>query len=170
MIKLAISACRDALLDNLKLLQALAALGALVTASYTLFLREYLTAPPPSLATGYASVPCKELVAIEGDAVRCDGAAMRLLGDGSPYKLGISAPKVTRPRCEKERELGQRALDRLAELIKDVHHVEDSGASDTSGRKFVKVRLPGGRTAGAVLVDEGLAHVWFPGYKSTWCD
>lgn len=154
---------------NVKTLQAIAAITAICTAAYTVFVRDFIRRPPAAVATGYTSVSCSKLVAVTGDTVECDGVAMRELGDGAPYKTGIATPDVVNPRCPNERILGELAKARLAKLLDGVKHVEDSGAVDPSGRPLVKLRLKNGRTAGAVLLSEGVAIVWYPGYIRPWC-
>ncbi|MEZ5782723.1 MAG: thermonuclease family protein [Rhizobiaceae bacterium] len=70
----------------------------------------------------------------------------------------------------KERLLGEQAKARLQELL-DMPgiRVEDSGVADRYGRPLVVVRLRDGTTAGEVLMREGYAVRWYPGYRSDWC-
>lgn len=110
------------------------------------------------------------LVAIDGDTVKCDGISMRLLGDGAPFVSGVDAPETSRARCNAERELGEQSRQRLSELLQNISAVEDSGVRDPFDRPLVRVRLADGRTAGAVLIAEGLATEWVPKYNATWCD
>ncbi len=57
-------------------------------------------------------------------------------------------------------------------LAIDGVQVFDSGDVDStqSKRPLVWVKLPDGRTAGSVLMAEGLAREWTPGYKADWCE
>ena len=113
---------------------------------------------------------CKTLVAVDGDTIRCDGERMRLLGDGAPFVSGIDAPEIRRAGCGAEKLLGERARQRLAELIRtDGLVIEDSRKRDSYRRPLVRLRLPDGRTAGGVLLAEGLAVEWFPGQRHDWC-
>ena len=113
---------------------------------------------------------CKTLVAVDGDTIRCDGERMRLLGDGAPFVSGIDAPEIRRARCGAEKLLGERARHRLAELIRtDGLVIEDSRKRDSYRRPLVRLRLPDGRTAGGVLLAEGLAVKWLPGQRYDWC-
>lgn len=48
--------------------------------------------------------------------------------------------------------------------------VFDSGEQDRYERPLVWVVLPDGKRAGSVLISEGLAKVWTPGYVAEWCD
>lgn len=106
---------------------------------------------------------CAQLLAWDGDDVRCDGENLRLLGDGIPHEIGIDAPELQRRECIAELWLGRKAKQRLQELIETPGvTIEDSGevTSGSNLRRLVRVRMPDGRTAGAILQDEGLAGVW----------
>lgn len=47
--------------------------------------------------------------------------------------------------------------------------VIDSGEVDTYGRPLLWVQLEDGRSAGSVLMAEGLAVEWRPGKSVDWC-
>ncbi len=47
--------------------------------------------------------------------------------------------------------------------------VRDSGKADRYKRPLVWVILPDGRSAGSVLIKEGLAKEWAPEYEADWC-
>lgn len=117
-----------------------------------------------------AVIACSSLVAVDGDTIRCGTERMRDMGPGSPNKSGYDAPEIGRAKCAKEKLLGQQAKRRLQELL-DMHgtRVEDSGQRDRYGRSLVVVRLAGGTTAGEVLMREGYAVKWQPGYRANWC-
>ena len=124
----------------------------------------------PSLST-LVIITCTSLIAVDGDTIRCNGERMRLLGDGTPHVSGIDAPETRGARCGREKLLGQQAKRRLAELIavRGIR-IEDSGKRDSFRRPLVRIRLPDGRTAGAVLISEGIAAEWRPGKKINWCE
>lgn len=114
---------------------------------------------------------CTMLVAVDGDTVRCDGELLRILGDGAPYVSGVDAPETRGSDCRAEAMLGQLAKNRLQELIETPGlEVQDSGERDPFDRPLVTLRLPDGRTAGQILIEEGLAVEWTPGYRADWCE
>lgn len=116
---------------------------------------------------------CSPLVAVDGDTVRCSGVAMRLIGDGVPFKTGIDTPETgSRAKCDRERMLAKEAKKRLAELLRDPGvRIEDTGFRDKtpSRRPLVRVRLSDGRLAENILLAEGYAVIWRPHVKRPWC-
>jgi micrococcal nuclease len=123
------------------------------------------------LAIGATIITCLSLSAVDGDTIKCDGQNMRIMGPGSPNKSGVDAPEIGNAKCAKEKLLGQQARLRLEELLRQPGtRVEDSGARDRYGRPLVWVGLKNGSTAGEVLLRDGYAVVWKPGYVSRWCD
>lgn len=114
---------------------------------------------------------CSQPVAVDGDTVRCGTERMRDMGPGSPNKSGYDAPEIGNAKCPKERLLGEQARNRLQELLDQPGtRIEDSGKRDRYGRPLVVIRLRSGVTAGQVLMREGYAVKWLPGYRSRWCD
>lgn len=114
---------------------------------------------------------CSSLTAVDGDTIRCGTERMRDMGPGAPNKSGYDAPEIRNANCASERLLGEQARMRLQELLDQPGtRVEDSGRKDRYGRALVVVRLRNGVTAGEVLMSEGYAVRWQPGYKSTWCE
>lgn len=96
---------------------------------------------------------------------------MRLLGDGAPFVSGIDAPELN-GKCPAERMLARLAKNRLQQLVsRPGVRVENSGKLDatSSRRPLVRVRLPNGRTAGSVLIEEGYAVTWHPDRVVNWC-
>jgi len=113
---------------------------------------------------------CWSLAVVDGDTIRCDGQLMRLLGDGIPYKSGIDTPELRKARCDRERILAKKAKARLTELIsKPGVVIEHSGVSDKHRRPLVRVKMPDGRTAESILIEESLAVIWSPHAKNDWC-
>lgn len=119
-------------------------------------------------------IVCAHLFAWDGDDVRCDGENLRLLGDGIPHVIGVDAPELQRHECIAELWLGRKAKERLQELIEVPGvTIEDSGevTNQRNPRRLVRVRMPDGRTAGAILQEEGLAGEWTPeNGQMDWCD
>lgn len=113
---------------------------------------------------------CLSLSAVDGDTIKCDGVNMRDMGPGQPNKSGYDTPELGRAKCAKERLLGEQARLRMQELLDAPGTiVEDSGKRDRHGRPLVWVKLRSGRTAGEVLLSEGYAARWKPGYRARWC-
>lgn len=121
-------------------------------------------------ALTYTLITCASLLAVDGDTIKCDGQNMRLLGPGAPNVEGIDTPETRNAKCAKEKLLGNQATLRLKELLRQDVKVEDSGVRDRWGRHLVKVRMPNGETAGEVLLRDGYAVRWRPGYKADWCN
>lgn len=99
---------------------------------------------------------------VDGDTIRFEGARIRL--------EDIDAPEVFSPRCASEKALGQRATQRLLEWMNagpfDVLHTGGRDA-DVYGRKL-RIIERNGRSAGDMLVAEGLARRW-DGARRSWC-
>lgn len=111
-----------------------------------------------------------------GPGETIDPAAVRLV-DGDTFDHGgvrvriadIDTPEV-RGQCALESELADRATERMRALL-------DQGPfelrpllgrdEDVYGRKL-RIVSRGGRSLGATLVAEGLAHPWV-GHKLPWC-
>ena len=115
---------------------------------------------------------CLALVAVDGDTIKCDGVNMRDMGDGAPFVSGYDTPEIWSAKCDRELELGREAKARMEELLETPGvQVWDSGEVDDtqSHRPLVWVKLPDGRTAGGILMSEGLARKWTPDYRADWC-
>jgi len=99
---------------------------------------------------------------IDGDTIRYGGVRIRL--------EDIDAPEVFSPKCASEAALGQRATDRLEELINaGPFQVVQAGRRDEDhyGRKL-RVLMRDGRSLGDILIAEGLARPW-DGSRHSWC-
>jgi len=99
---------------------------------------------------------------IDGDTIRYNGMTIRL--------EDIDAPETYEPRCPSELALGERATNRLIELINaGAFEVVYRGGHDEDryGRKL-RVIERDGRSLGDVLVAEGLARRW-DGARRSWC-
>ena len=137
----------------------------LATAMFALSFTSQATAMEAKL------LDCRELFAIDGDNVSCDGINMRDMGDGAPNVSGYDTPEIRgRAKCPKENELGEQATKRMGELLASQGvQVFDSGERDRLKRPLVWVKLANGTTIGSIMIKEGLARVWTPGYKANWC-
>jgi Staphylococcal nuclease homologue len=99
---------------------------------------------------------------IDGDTIRFGGMKVRL--------ADIDAPEIFSPKCSREAALGQRATQRLAELINaGPFNVVRTGSRDEDiyGRKL-RVIERGGRSMADTLVAEGLTRRW-DGARRSWC-
>jgi len=99
---------------------------------------------------------------VDGDTIWMDGTKIRV--------ADIDAPETHPPRCPHEAELGNRATDRLHELVNQgPFTAEPSGSRDGDryGRKL-RVLMRGSQSLGGILVQEGLARPW-DGSRHPWC-
>jgi micrococcal nuclease len=99
---------------------------------------------------------------VDGDTGWEKGAKWRL--------LNIDTPETSQAECSRERELGDRATQRLQQLMAEGYRLDDVGEKDKTAerRNLVRVVLPDGRDAGEVLLREGLAQPW-PNEGNRWC-
>jgi endonuclease YncB( thermonuclease family) len=99
---------------------------------------------------------------VDGDTIHYAGLKIRL--------EDIDAPETYRHRCPAELALGQRATNRLLELINGgPFEIVRRGSRDEDayGRKL-RVIERAGRSVGDILVAEGLARRW-DGPRRSWC-
>lgn len=110
-------------------------------------------------------------------ALCADGPRNTCVVDGDTFWLAgekiriadINAPETHGARCADERQRGDKATMRLAQLLNAGRFELVSGARthDRYGRRLVTV-MRGGRSLGLTLVNEGLAETW-KGRRSDWC-
>jgi len=99
---------------------------------------------------------------VDGDTIWLDGQKIRI--------ADIDTPEVSEPRCSSELALGNRATDRMLELINEgPFKLRGWPGRDTDcyGRKL-RVLVRDGRSLGDILVSEGLARTW-SGRRGPWC-
>jgi len=99
---------------------------------------------------------------VDGDTVWMDGVKIRV--------ADIDAPETHPPRCAYEAELGNRATERLYQLVNHgpfTAELTGSRDEDRYGRKL-RVLMRNGQSLGGVLVQEGLARPW-QGSRQPWC-
>jgi micrococcal nuclease len=91
--------------------------------------------------------------------------------DGIKIRVAdIDAPETHPSRCEHEADLGNRATERLFELVNQgPFTAEGTGFRDEDryGRKL-RVLMRDGQSLGSILVQEGLARPW-DGSRHPWC-
>lgn len=82
----------------------------------------------------------------------------------------INAPEISEPSCDYELDLGEKAADRLVQLLNQGRFslvAQPKRDTDKYGRKLRSITR-GGTSLGEVLVAEGLAERWV-GYRRNWC-
>jgi endonuclease YncB( thermonuclease family) len=98
---------------------------------------------------------------VDGDTLYVEGVKIRV--------ADIDAPETHDPRCASERELGDRATDRLRQLVNSgtVTLASIDRDEDRYGRKLRIVKVDGD-SVGDTLVGEGLAR-WYGNGRRPWC-
>lgn len=120
--------------------------------------------------TSYAIEECtgddraarKVTCVVDGDTLWEKGKKLRM--------LEIDAPETFGAACERERQMGEAAKNRLIALMERGYRIRYSGEKDRTSdkRDLVEVILSDGRDAGQVLIREGLAQAW-PNKGNKWC-
>lgn len=111
--------------------------------------------------------PCSGAVrvtcVVDGDTIWYQGTKIRV--------ADINAPEVSTPGCARETMLGERATERLTDLLNagDFALVRPAGTPDRDKYdRALRELHRNGESIGAVLVDEGLAEEW-GGARIDWC-
>lgn len=86
---------------------------------------------------------------VDGDSIWWEGERIRLMDIDAPEMQG---------RCEYETRLAVQSRDRLAQLLANGFRIHRDG-TDRYGRTLAGVTV-NGRSAGDMLVAEGLARTW----------
>ena len=119
-------------------------------------------APPPARSFALCHIGGGTNCVVDGDTIWMDGVKIRV--------ADIDAPETHPPRCPQEADLGNRATERLYELVNQgPFTAETMGGRDEDryGRKL-RVLMRNGQSLGGVLVAEGLAQSW-DGARHPWC-
>jgi len=117
-----------------------------------------------TMATARASFPIcgsgrRVTCTVDGDTVWYKGEKIRL--------VGIDAPEVSNPSCNREAALGRKATRRLSQILSRQKFTLMRSGKDRYGRTLGNF-LMGGQPAGNLLVQEGLAKR-YRGGKARWC-
>lgn len=110
----------------------------------------------------YRVDPAKVTV-VDGDTIKHTARAYRL--------YGFDAPELFHSRCASEKLLGQKAKQRVSDLIHSGAKVQVKASRETDkyGR-LLGVLLVGGQDVGTTLIHEGLAVPYFgKGPRKDWC-
>ncbi len=98
---------------------------------------------------------------VDGDTLYLKGVKIRI--------ADIDAPETHEPKCAEEKSLGDRATQRLIELVNsgEVTLAPIDRDEDQYGRKLRIVKVDG-ESVGETLVEDGLAR-WYRGGRRPWC-
>lgn len=102
-----------------------------------------------------------EIKVWDGDTVRIDGEAIRILNIDTP-EIGDKA------RCDAEARLAEAAKRRLAELLSAGPVRVYRNGTDKYRRTLAVIRV-NGEDVGNALVKDGLARIW-SGRREPWCE
>lgn len=98
---------------------------------------------------------------VDGDTFWLDGEKVRV--------ADINTPETSRPGCAFEKTLGDKATDRMMQLLNqgpfELAHIGRD--EDRYGRKL-RIVMRGGQSLGDTLIREGLAEPW-TGRRKNWC-
>jgi endonuclease YncB( thermonuclease family) len=123
------------------------------------FQRRILLAAVFTLAAGTAAAQ-RGVEVVDGDTIRLGSQTIRVMGMDTPELRGA---------CTAERELAQRARDRLAQLLAGGVTLQPRGM-DRYRRVLAVVRDRRGRDLAEVLIAEGLARPYDGrGPRAGWC-
>lgn len=114
--------------------------------------------PPPRVG----STRPVQVDAVDGDTIKRNGVNIRI--------IGLDAPELHRPRCEKERQAAIRARDRMAELGRNRVTIEVASRRDRWGRPLAVVRDRTGRDVAEIMIAEGHGRAYDGrGQRPDWC-
>ncbi|MBW9114590.1 thermonuclease family protein [Rhizobium cauense] len=119
---------------------------------------DVVSAPPSSASSDFSS---SRFSVTDGDTIHVDGEV------NGTRLVGYNAPEVFSPRCASEKELGDRATDRLKELVRagpvNLSRVPCACIPGTEGTdrcnygRSCAVLYVSGRDVSSIMVGEGLA-------------
>jgi len=117
---------------------------------------------PPVSATFDHCEKIRHTCVVDGDTFWLNGEKVRI--------ADIDTPEISQPQCAAEKQLGDRATNRLIELLNaGSFELRTIGSRDEDkyGRKL-RVVVRDGQSLGNQLVNEGLARTW-TGRREPWC-
>jgi len=114
-----------------------------------------------TLCKGAHRVTC----VVDGDTFWYRGQKIRI--------ADINAPEVSKPHCEREADLGNRATDGLLALLNSgpftlAPNEDGTGRGNDRYGRLLRTVTRGGASLGGELVSEGLAEHW-KGFRGNWC-
>lgn len=116
-----------------------------------------------------ASVKFKKCT--DGDRISCVVDGDTLWIDGTKVRVAdIDAPEISEPKCASELALGNRATQRLIELVNQGPFELQAWPGRDKDRygRALRVLVRHGHSLGDILVSEGLARTW-TGRREPWC-
>ncbi len=128
----------------------------------SLILAAALALAGPALADSPIPRPKPPMLAVDGDTIRLGGERIRI--------LGLDAPETHQACCRAERRLGDRATERLRELLASGDVRIERGPRPDKYRRTLAVVTVDGRDVAAILISEGLARPYDGGRRLPWCD
>ncbi|QCL83371.1 thermonuclease family protein [Agrobacterium pusense] len=123
----------------------------------------HLTTPTPAQAAtfGRCGVIRSDCV-VDGDTLWIGGEKVRV--------ADIDTPEISEPKCDAEKALGERAKERMIELVNagDFEMRAWEGRDEDQYGRKLRVLVRDGTSLGDILVSEGLARTW-SGRREPWC-
>ena len=112
-----------------------------------------------------------ERTILRADQVRVIDGDTIAIGDTTYRLMGYDTPETTFAKCDEERQLGDRATRRLAELIESARGIELDvrWKADKYDRKLARAYIFGQDVA-YTMIAEGLARPYSGGKRGSWCD
>lgn len=137
-----------------------------------------LSTPVPLWAAECVALDPSEVRVVDGDTFDAGTVEVRVndivLGTWQlRWRLtapthGVDTPETHRPGCAYEKELGERATERLQELIQGGDLVACTDGKRTRGQRLLGTLSAQGRDVGTLLIAEGLAQRWPREWE--WCE
>jgi endonuclease YncB( thermonuclease family) len=122
-----------------------------------------VVAAPADLASG-SFAKCNDNgwnCVVDGDTIRYEGVKIRI--------ADINTPETFEARCPSERALGNRATERMIDLLNPGNFsLEPVDREVDQYGRTLRVITRNGESLGDTLVDEGLAERW-NGQRRQWC-
>ncbi|WP_300376100.1 thermonuclease family protein [Henriciella sp.] len=147
---------------DVSILPLLALLAIAIGLSYLNAPRGEVTALPESASFQPCDGQQRLNCVVDGDTIWANGMKIRL--------TDIDAPEIFSPECDWEKLMGERASNRLLDLLNEGHvklKKTSSRDSDKYGR-LLRVATVNGHSVGDKLVAEGFARRWGD-HRRSWC-
>lgn len=128
--------------------------------SLALLLSATLALAGPASATTIPR-PRPPLLVVDGDTAKQGDQRIRI--------LGLDAPETHQAKCRSERRLGDRATERLRDLLASGVVVITRSPKHDRYRRTLAVVTVDGIDVATVLISEGLARPYDGGRRLPWC-
>lgn len=110
-----------------------------------------------SMCNGGYRITC----VVDGDTFWFRGEKIRI--------ADIDTPELSPPRCERERQLGLAAKQRLLNILNSGPLFKTTARDEDRFGRMLRIVYRDRRSVGDILVAEGLARKW-EGSRRTWCE